>query len=44
MITPVLFDENSLMNLSNTPSMMKGSSLVNKPKNDERIISSTKLN
>jgi hypothetical protein len=40
--TPFAYDENSLMNLSNTPSMMRTSRLTRKQ--DERIISSTKLN
>lgn len=40
--TPFMYDENSLMNLSNTPSMIRTSKLTRKQ--DERIISSTKIN
>jgi hypothetical protein len=40
--TPFNYDENSLMNLSNTPSMVRTSKLTRKQ--EERIMSSTKLN
>ena len=40
--TPYVYDENSLMNLSNSPSMMRSSNMTRY--REERLISSTKLN